>query len=119
PMWIMYCCVAAVGIVCAAFVRRKVLTSEHEETKTGMEAEKANAAQRAAERDERHAQRESKRHSKRASHTNLAGSRGGSRPTTAHTDEVPPPMPSMSTEKFVDAQQARGTASTGLESDNH
>ncbi|KAK1060863.1 hypothetical protein LTR74_011554 [Friedmanniomyces endolithicus] len=119
PMWIMYCCVAAVGIVCAAFVRRKVLTSEHEETKTGMEAEKANAAQRAAERDERHAQRESKRHSKRASHTNLAGSRGGSRPTTAHTDEVPPPMPSMSTEKFVDAEQARGTASTGLESDNH
>lgn len=50
PMWIMYCCFAAVGLIIMFSIKRKQLTSEHEETKTGLEAEKANAEARAAEK---------------------------------------------------------------------
>ncbi|KAK5674768.1 hypothetical protein LTS10_012504 [Elasticomyces elasticus] len=128
PMWIMYCVVAAVGIIAATFVRKSVLSRDHEETKTGMEAEIEKAAEREQEKEERHAQRESKRQSKRASHANLSessrsrpssGVTSSSRPGTAggHGEEVPP-MPSMSTEKFVNAELARDNALSKLESRN-
>ncbi|KAK3675680.1 hypothetical protein LTR78_004321 [Recurvomyces mirabilis] len=119
PMWIMYTCVAAVGIVCALFIRRKVLSAQHEETKTGIEAEKENAAQRAAEREARH---ESKRQSKRTSHAASDSSRPhsampGSRPHTAGgSKEEIPPMPSMSTEKFATQDEARNHTLSTLES---
>ncbi|KAF2172660.1 hypothetical protein M409DRAFT_16622 [Zasmidium cellare ATCC 36951] len=50
PMWIMYCCFAAAGLIVSLFIKPKKLTSEHEETKTGLEAEHANAEARAAEK---------------------------------------------------------------------
>ena len=53
PMWIMYTCFAGLGLLVALCIKRKKLTSEHEETKTGLEAEKANAEARAAEREAR------------------------------------------------------------------
>ena len=74
PMWIMYTAFAGAGLLTAFLIKRKVLTSEHHETKTGMEAEKENAAQRQAERE---AKRESKRQSQM-----LNPSRGGSRPAS-------------------------------------
>ncbi|KAK3673924.1 hypothetical protein LTR78_006126 [Recurvomyces mirabilis] len=62
PMWIMYCAFAAVGCVAMFLIKRKELTRKHEETVTGLEAEKANAELRDAERT---ARREAK-HRKRA-----------------------------------------------------
>jgi len=50
PMWIMYTCFAAVGLAVSFLIKKKVLTSDHTETKTGMEAERANAAERKAEK---------------------------------------------------------------------
>ncbi|KAI7116015.1 hypothetical protein KC352_g34162, partial [Hortaea werneckii] len=125
PMWIMYTCVAVVGAICVFFVRKKVLSKEHEETKTGLEAEKEHAAQQKAE-DE--AKRESKRQSKlerqsqRDSRTgsklSLPGSRSNSRPasqvTTNHrpgsaagSDSVPPMPAAPSSERVHDLESNR------------
>lgn len=41
-MWIMYVAFAALGLVASAFVGNFVLSKEHEETKTGLEAEERN-----------------------------------------------------------------------------
>ena len=60
PMWVMYTVFAGVGLIVSFFIHRKVLTSKHEETKTGLEAEREHAAERQAERAEK---RESKRQS--------------------------------------------------------
>ena len=84
PMWIMYTVFAAVGLITAFFIGRKVLTSQHEETKTGLEAEKEHAAERLAEREE-------KRASKRQSQL-LSPSAGNSRPVSrnlSHTHIEP------------------------------
>lgn len=64
PMWIMYCCFAACGLVSAFFIRRQQLSKEHVETKTGMEAEKENAEARAVEKEEKRLSKISKRASK-------------------------------------------------------
>ncbi|KAF2161891.1 hypothetical protein M409DRAFT_69424 [Zasmidium cellare ATCC 36951] len=72
PMWIMYCCFAALGFIVMFFIKRKQLTREHEETKTGLEAEKKNAEDRAAEKE---AKRESKRQSKLTTGTGASSSR--------------------------------------------
>lgn len=61
PMWIMYCCFAALGFGIMFFIRGKKLTREHEETKTGLEAEKARFE---ARRVEKEAKRESRRQGK-------------------------------------------------------
>ncbi|EGP88126.1 putative major facilitator superfamily transporter [Zymoseptoria tritici IPO323] len=53
PMWILYTCCATVGLVVMFFVQKKVLTAKHEETKTGLEAERENAAARKREKEER------------------------------------------------------------------
>ena len=55
PMWIMYTAFSGIGCIAMLFIKRKQLTRQHEETKTGLEAEKANAALRAAEREARRA----------------------------------------------------------------
>ena len=124
PMWIMYTCVAVVGAICVFFVRKKVLTKEHEETKTGLEAEKEHAAQQKAE-DE--AKRESKRQSKlerqsqRDSRTgsklSLPGSRSNSRPVSqvtthrpgsaAGSDSIPPMPAAPSSERVHDLESNR------------
>ncbi|KAK4579854.1 hypothetical protein LTR86_000055 [Recurvomyces mirabilis] len=61
PMWIMYCAFAAMGCVAMFLIKRKELTRKHEETVTGLEAEKANAELRDAERT---ARREAKQRKK-------------------------------------------------------
>lgn len=53
PMWILYTCFAVLGFVVMFGIAGKTLTKEHEETKTGLEAEKANAEARTRERAER------------------------------------------------------------------
>lgn len=53
PMWIMYTCFAALGFLVMFFIKRKKLTREHEETKTGLEAEKANAEARRLEKEQK------------------------------------------------------------------
>ena len=50
PMWIMYTCLAGAGFVAMFFIKRKKLTRDHVETKTGLDAERENAEARAAER---------------------------------------------------------------------
>ena len=61
PMWIVYTSFAVLGLLVALLIKRKKLTSQHEETKTGLEAEKANAEARAAEREARKAARRDKK----------------------------------------------------------
>lgn len=36
-MWIMYTCIAAIGLIAGCFVQQKVLRKEHTETKTGLQ----------------------------------------------------------------------------------
>lgn len=50
PMWIMYCCFAAAGLLSALLIQKTALSAKHEETKVGLEAEKENAAARKAEK---------------------------------------------------------------------
>lgn len=124
PMWIMYCCFAALGLICTLFIKKKVLSREHEETKTGLAAEKENAAAQKAEDEEK---RESKRASKRASQSALSG--GGSRPqsqgpssrpqtsgsgtgsgfgTTGSEKSLVPPLPTApSVERLHDLEEVR------------
>lgn len=61
PMWIMYTCFAVAGFLVMFGVRQKKLSREHEETKTGLEAEKANAVARKAEADEKKLSKAQKR----------------------------------------------------------
>lgn len=61
PMWIMYTCFAAAGFLAMFGVKQKKLSREHEETKTGLEAEKANAVARKAEADEKKISKAEKR----------------------------------------------------------
>ena len=119
PMWIMYTCFAAVGLLCTIFVRRKVLTREHVETKTGLEAEKANAAENKADDA---ARRESKRQSKRASHGGgsqislpYSGAGTSSRPQTSGTDSTAvPAMPTApSSERVHDLEEYRRSQHRG------
>ncbi|EMC95301.1 hypothetical protein BAUCODRAFT_110736 [Baudoinia panamericana UAMH 10762] len=125
-MWIMYCVFAAVGLACTFFIRRKVLTAQHVETKTGIEAEKEHAAEVKAEAE---AKRESKRMSRASKAT---GSRPSSRAHSAAPSTRPttgtgmseaatevPPMPTMSTEHFqqyASKEHARNHALSKLES---
>jgi MFS family permease len=54
-MWIMYVCVAAVGLFMSFLITRQLLKKEHETTKTGMAVEK----EKRAEREERRRSRKS------------------------------------------------------------
>lgn len=55
PMWIMYTAFAGAGLLVAFAIRKKALSAKHEETKTGLEAERENAAARQAEKDAKRA----------------------------------------------------------------
>lgn len=59
PMWIMYTAFAGAGLLVSFAIRKKVLSAKHEETKTGLQAEKENAAARQAEREAKKAKRDS------------------------------------------------------------
>ena len=45
-MWIMYVCFSAVGLLCGLLIRKKTLTRQHEQTKTGLEMEKQKREER-------------------------------------------------------------------------
>ena len=60
PMWIMYVCLSAVGFIACLFIQKKTLTKQHEVTKTGLEAEKANAAESARLKAEKKAHKDHK-----------------------------------------------------------
>jgi len=45
-MWIMYVCFPAFGLLASFFVRKRVLSKVHEQTKTGLEAEEEKRAAR-------------------------------------------------------------------------
>jgi len=92
PMWIMYTCFAATGLIATFFIKRKVLTKQHEETKTGLEAEKENAAERQKEREEKRA---SKRASHRASADTSRPTTPGSGTATPRNAEIVPPVPHL------------------------
>ncbi|RMZ66912.1 major facilitator superfamily transporter [Pyrenophora seminiperda CCB06] len=59
-MWILYVAFAAVGLCVSLLVSRNLLDKQHEETKTGLEVEKAKRLEREAERSERRKKRASK-----------------------------------------------------------
>lgn len=59
-MWILYVAFAAVGIAVSLLITRNTLDKKHEETKTGLEAEKQKKVERDAERAERRKKRASK-----------------------------------------------------------
>jgi hypothetical protein len=55
-LWIMYVVFAAAGLLCCFFIRRKKLEKKHEQTRTGLEAEKEKRAERMkADQDRREA----------------------------------------------------------------
>lgn len=68
-MWILYVCFAAAGLAVSFLITKNVLSKEHEETTTGIEAEKR-------KRHEREAAREERKRSKRVSKDDLAASNG-------------------------------------------
>jgi EmrB/QacA subfamily drug resistance transporter len=88
PMWIMYVAFSFVGLLAGFLIKKKVLSSQHEETKTGLAAEKENAAARTAEK-------EAKRASKRASRPGTSGSETNKHLGSGETlaDAEVPPMP--------------------------
>lgn len=71
-MWIMYTCFAAAGFGVSFLITKNTLSKQHEETKTGMEAEREKRLEREREREE-------KRKSKLASKDNIAASGRASR----------------------------------------
>ncbi|OQO00322.1 hypothetical protein B0A48_13669 [Cryoendolithus antarcticus] len=93
PMWIMYTCFSAAGLVAAFFIQKKVLSREHHEAEVGLEAEKQHAALDKTERDERKASRKVRK------------SGEGSRPSTAGTGGVPP-LPEGGEERVRDLEKA-------------
>jgi mannitol-specific phosphotransferase system IIBC component len=59
-MWIVYVAFSATGLAVSFLITKNVLTKQHEETKTGLEAEKAKKLERDAERAEKKKKRASK-----------------------------------------------------------
>ncbi|KAK6003842.1 hypothetical protein QM012_008692 [Aureobasidium pullulans] len=64
PMWIMYTCFAALGLVVSLFIKKKELSKKHTETKTGLDAQRANAAAQAQEDAEKKNAKEAARERK-------------------------------------------------------
>jgi hypothetical protein len=59
-MWIMYVCFSACGLLVSFAITKNVLNKKHEETKTGLEAEKEKRVEREAEKAEKKRKRASK-----------------------------------------------------------
>ncbi|GAB7351562.1 hypothetical protein MBLNU459_g2188t1 [Dothideomycetes sp. NU459] len=57
PMWIVYTCIAVVGLAIAFFIKKKELDRQHNETKTGLANEKTNQEERATEAREKAAKK--------------------------------------------------------------
>lgn len=64
PGWILYTVISALGIVNFFFIGTNVLSKQHEETKTGLEAEKERRDEMDKENAERHEKRKSRRSGK-------------------------------------------------------
>ncbi|CAD0112908.1 unnamed protein product [Aureobasidium uvarum] len=62
PMWIMYVCFAALGLIISLFIQKKELSKKHTETKTGLDAQRANAAAQAQEDEDKKVAKERKLH---------------------------------------------------------
>jgi EmrB/QacA subfamily drug resistance transporter len=88
PMWGMYTAFSFVGLCAGFLIVKKTLSSQHQETKTGLAAEEENAAARTAEK-------QAKRASKMASRsgTPRTSQHFGSGDTLAAEDGEAPPMP--------------------------
>jgi hypothetical protein len=54
-MWIVYAVFGALGLLISLFIKRNVLSKQHEETKTGLEIEEAKRREREAARAEKKA----------------------------------------------------------------
>jgi hypothetical protein len=54
-MWIVYAVFGALGLLISLFIKRNVLSKQHEETKTGLEIEEAKRKEREAARAEKKA----------------------------------------------------------------
>jgi len=88
PMWAMYTAFSFVGLCAGFLIVKKTLSSQHQETKTGLAAEQENAAARTAEKQ---AKRASKMASRSA--TPRTSQHFGSGDTLAGDDGEVPPMP--------------------------
>jgi hypothetical protein len=64
PMWIMYTCFAALGLVVSLFIKKRELSKKHTETKTGLDAQRANAEAQAQEDAEKKTAKEAARERK-------------------------------------------------------
>ena len=51
PMWIMYVCIAAVGLIISFFIQKNQLSRQHEETKTGLAAQQTSKEARKQEKE--------------------------------------------------------------------
>ncbi|KAL1310695.1 hypothetical protein AAFC00_000954 [Neodothiora populina] len=58
PMWIMYVCIAAVGLIVSLFISKNTLSRQHEVTKTGLDVQKSS---KDAEKDDQ-AEKEARQH---------------------------------------------------------
>lgn len=83
PMWIMYVAFSFVGLLAGFLIQKKKLSKQHAETKTGLEAEKENAAARTAEK-------EAKRANKRASRPGTPKTEQTLASGETLTEDVPP-----------------------------
>ncbi|KAI5274418.1 DNA repair protein RAD50 [Aureobasidium subglaciale] len=61
PMWIMYVCFAALGLIVSFFIQKKELSKKHTETKTGLDVQRANAVEQAQEDADRKAAKEERK----------------------------------------------------------
>ncbi|KAK6431006.1 hypothetical protein LTR95_012835 [Oleoguttula sp. CCFEE 5521] len=109
PMWIMYTCFSAAGLVAAFFIQKKVLSREHHEAEVGLEAEKQHAALDKSERDERKASRKVRKSGDLGRRSGDLS--GGSRPSTAGgsggvVEEGVPPLPEGGEARVKDLEKA-------------
>ncbi|OQN99395.1 hypothetical protein B0A48_14372 [Cryoendolithus antarcticus] len=111
PMWIMYTCFSAAGLVAAFFIQKKVLSREHHEAEVGLEAEKQHAALDKSERDERKASRKVRKSGDLGRRSGDLSVGGGSRPSTAGgsgraMEEGVPPLPEGGEARVKDLEKA-------------
>ncbi|PVI03722.1 multidrug resistance protein fnx1 [Periconia macrospinosa] len=78
-MWIMYVCFSACGLVVSTFITKNVLSKQHEETTTGLEAEARRREEREAERAEKAEKKKQKRASRSGLDSDIEGVEGQSK----------------------------------------
>jgi len=80
PMWIMYVCISAVGLLCSFLIQRTALSKKHEVTKTGLDEQKKAAAEDAREKREK---KDAKRQSRQGDLSDADVEKGPVAPATA------------------------------------